>query len=126
LEFWFRGYRWKLLIEATCPVSTGTVYKLESAGIAMSNLLPLRLGELGRAFLLSRSADLSMVAALSTIAIERVLDVFSMMFIVAIAFGVASFMYSAKDEQRKLEKSKSESGDDLEQSSEPTDTNNTG
>jgi len=40
----------------------------------LNNLLPFRLGEVGRAFLLSRKAGLGFWQVLSTIVIERILD----------------------------------------------------
>ena len=43
-------------------------------GYLLNNLLPLRLGELGRAFLLGRKINVSMFHVLSTIIIERVID----------------------------------------------------
>jgi glycosyltransferase 2 family protein len=43
-------------------------------GYLLNNLLPLRLGELGRAFLLGRKINVSMFHVLSTIVIERVID----------------------------------------------------
>jgi glycosyltransferase 2 family protein len=43
-------------------------------GYLLNNLLPLRLGELGRAFLLARKINVSMFHVLSTIVIERVID----------------------------------------------------
>src|SRR5512139_993751 len=43
-------------------------------GYLLNNVLPLRLGELGRAFLLGRKINVSMFHVLSTIVIERVID----------------------------------------------------
>ncbi len=43
-------------------------------GYLLNNLLPLRLGELGRAFLLGHKINVSMFHVLSTIIIERVID----------------------------------------------------
>jgi hypothetical protein len=43
-------------------------------GYLLNNILPLRLGELGRAFLLGRKADLATFHALSSIVIERAYD----------------------------------------------------
>ncbi len=45
-----------------------------NAGYLLNNLLPFRLGELGRAYLISRSGKLGVPQALSTVLIERVLD----------------------------------------------------
>ena len=46
----------------------------EGEGYLLNALLPFRLGELGRAFLLSRKSDLSFSEILPTIVIERVVD----------------------------------------------------
>jgi glycosyltransferase 2 family protein len=46
-----------------------------SEGYLLNNFLPFRLGELGRAFLLSRKSGMAFSEVLSTIVIERVVDV---------------------------------------------------
>src|SRR5215217_1955212 len=43
-------------------------------GYLLNNFLPFRLGEIGRAFLLSRKSDLQFMEILPTIVIERVMD----------------------------------------------------
>ncbi|MEP7133509.1 MAG: lysylphosphatidylglycerol synthase transmembrane domain-containing protein [Chloroflexota bacterium] len=45
-----------------------------SAGYLLNNVLPFRLGELGRAFLLSRKTNMKFLEILPTIVIERVVD----------------------------------------------------
>ncbi|HSQ39248.1 MAG TPA: lysylphosphatidylglycerol synthase transmembrane domain-containing protein, partial [Anaerolineales bacterium] len=45
-----------------------------SAGYLLNNVLPFRLGELGRAFLLSRKTDMKFMEILPTVVIERVVD----------------------------------------------------
>ncbi|MEW6287990.1 MAG: lysylphosphatidylglycerol synthase transmembrane domain-containing protein [Chloroflexota bacterium] len=45
-----------------------------SAGYLLNNVLPFRLGELGRAFLLSRKSDMKFMEILPTVVIERVVD----------------------------------------------------
>jgi hypothetical protein len=47
-----------------------------SEGYLLNNFLPFRLGELGRAFLLSRKSGLAFSEILPTIVIERVVDLF--------------------------------------------------
>jgi len=44
------------------------------AGYLLNNILPFRLGELGRAFLLSRKTDMKFLEILPTVVIERVVD----------------------------------------------------
>src|SRR5215212_9891232 len=43
-------------------------------GYLLNNFLPFRLGEIGRAFLLSRKTDLQFMEIIPTIVIERVMD----------------------------------------------------
>jgi len=50
------------------------VFLTLNEGYLLNNLLPFRLGEVGRAFLLSKKTDLSFLQVLSTILIERALD----------------------------------------------------
>jgi len=52
----------------------GQSYIAMMQGYLLNNLLPLRLGEFGRAFLLGRKINVSMFHVLSTIVIERVID----------------------------------------------------
>ena len=51
------------------------VFLTVNEGYLLNNLLPFRLGELGRAFLLSRKASLDIWQVFSSIVIERTLDV---------------------------------------------------
>src|SRR5512142_526079 len=44
-------------------------------GYLLNNILPVRLGELGRAFLLSRKTDLQFVEIPPTLIIERAMDI---------------------------------------------------
>jgi uncharacterized protein (TIRG00374 family) len=61
-------------------------------GYLLNNFLPFRLGELGRAFLLSRKTELKFVEILPTIIIERVTDLaFSaLIFVSAVPFVVGA------------------------------------
>jgi hypothetical protein len=71
---WFmvRGIVWRTLLQNR-PSYRVTFFCL-SEGYLMNNFLPFRLGEVGRAFLLSRKTDLRFMEILPTIVIERVLD----------------------------------------------------
>jgi uncharacterized protein (TIRG00374 family) len=50
------------------------VFLTVSEGYLLNNLLPFRLGELGRAFLLGRKSDLKFMGVLPSIVVERALD----------------------------------------------------
>ena len=68
-----RGIAWRTILEE--QVSYSRVFWTLNEGFLLNNILPFRLGELGRAFLLSRTSDLRFWQVLSTIVVERIFDV---------------------------------------------------
>lgn len=74
LAFWLRALRWRLLLSSVGPVGVGRAYWVATIGYAVNNVLPLRVGELVRSYLLRRRPGVSATGALATIAVERVLD----------------------------------------------------
>jgi uncharacterized membrane protein YbhN (UPF0104 family) len=54
--------------------SFSAVFWTVGEGYFLNNFLPFRLGEIGRAFLLSRKSDMRFMEILPTIVIERVVD----------------------------------------------------
>jgi len=68
-----RGLVWRTLLRD--KASYKQVFFTLCEGYLLNNFLPLRLGELGRAYLLGRKADLPFMEVLSTIVVERVMDV---------------------------------------------------
>jgi uncharacterized protein (TIRG00374 family) len=67
-----RGLLWRTLLQE--QASFRDTFLTINEGYLLNNFLPFRLGELGRAFLLSRKANLEFWQVLSSIVIERVLD----------------------------------------------------
>jgi uncharacterized protein (TIRG00374 family) len=71
-----RAVRWKYMM---APVKECTIRPLWAAtaiAFMVNNLLPARLGELVRAFVIGRSQNVSRSASFATIVYERVVDVF--------------------------------------------------
>lgn len=70
-----RVYRWSFLVrpldESIHPMK---IHRVCAVGFSAILLLPLRLGELVRPYLLSRRTDLSLSAVLGTTVVERVID----------------------------------------------------
>ncbi len=85
-----RAIVWRTLLRERAPF--GEVLRSLSAGYLLNAFLPFRLGELGRAFLLSRKSDMQFAEILPTIVIERAIDlVFSAaIFLAALPFVVGS------------------------------------
>jgi uncharacterized protein (TIRG00374 family) len=67
-----RAIVWRTLLRERAPY--WEVFHSLNAGYLLNIFLPFRLGELGRAFLLSRKTDMKFVEILPTIVIERSMD----------------------------------------------------
>jgi glycosyltransferase 2 family protein len=74
-----RAVRWQQLFGAETRPPLGPVTSAMLIGLAVNMLLPLRAGEAARIVALRRSAGVSRVESLGTVALERVLDVFCLL-----------------------------------------------
>ncbi|MEO8702105.1 MAG: lysylphosphatidylglycerol synthase transmembrane domain-containing protein [Kofleriaceae bacterium] len=70
---WFRSVRWRFLLRSVIEVPKVRLLAVSCAGFLAILLLPFRLGELVRPYML-RDKQLSMTTATSTIVAERVID----------------------------------------------------
>ncbi len=68
----FRALGWQTLLQR--KVSLGRAILGMNEGYFLNNILPFRLGELGRAFLMGRRTGMGTVATLSTVVVERAYD----------------------------------------------------
>ena len=71
---WLRALRWKLLFKSDDGVETYSLFRYELIGYFGNNVLPLRLGELLRAYILGKEYSLSKSYVFGTIVLERILD----------------------------------------------------
>jgi hypothetical protein len=85
-----RGLVWRTLLQGKAPYAT--VFWTLNEGYVLNNLLPFRLGEVGRAFLLSRKVNLGFWQVVSSIIIERALD---MVIAVSLLFSTLPFVVGA-------------------------------
>jgi uncharacterized protein (TIRG00374 family) len=67
-----RAIVWRTLLRERASLKD--VFFTVGEGYLLNNFLPFRLGEIGRAFLLSRKSDMQFMEILPTIVIERVMD----------------------------------------------------
>ena len=74
-SLYFRAIRWGVLFHPRTDLRVGALMGTMNIGYSVNNLLPLRVGELVRAYLIGEAERVSAVHALSTIVVERVLDV---------------------------------------------------
>ena len=87
-----RGVRWKLLLDPAAPVRYLDAVRLEAAGLALNNVLPLRLGEVFRGTAGAKVFGLPVVTVFATIAVERAVDVITLfgMLLAAAAAGASA------------------------------------
>ena len=88
ISVYFRTYRWKYLLSPVGTFTVSRLYPVVMVGYMANNLLPVRLGELVRAYYLGKQEKVSMSATLGTILVERVYDGLTLLFLVAVAITV--------------------------------------
>ncbi|MBM3286003.1 MAG: flippase-like domain-containing protein [Candidatus Eisenbacteria bacterium] len=91
LAFWIRALRWRFLLHAVGPIPQGTLYSATMIGFLANNILPARLGELVRAHVVGTRAGISRSAALASIVVERIFDLFTLLALFAVGVLVARF-----------------------------------
>lgn len=88
ITYIFRAWRWQVLLAPIVMgkdgVSFRNAFRITVMGFTATNLLPGRLGEILRPYLIARVEPVSTAAALATILIERLLDLAAIMLL----FGV--------------------------------------
>ncbi|MDE0886531.1 MAG: lysylphosphatidylglycerol synthase transmembrane domain-containing protein [Myxococcota bacterium] len=92
LSVYFRALRWRYLVQPVAEVPRSMLYRSTALGFAGNNLLPLRVGELIRAWSLARGAKIPLASVVGTIALERVLDAVT---VLVMALGGLGYLASA-------------------------------
>ena len=81
----FRTIRWRFLLSHLKAIPTSRLLPVVVVGYMANNLLPFRLGEVVRSYYLGQREEVSKSATLATILLERVFDVLTLLFFLAIA-----------------------------------------
>jgi len=79
-----RVYRWQLILRPDYPVSFRNLFSINMVGFMAINVLPARLGEFARPYLLMEREDVPLGAAMASALIERMLDFLTMLLILAL------------------------------------------
>jgi glycosyltransferase 2 family protein len=83
LSYWVRAVRWQYLLAPIGPTRFRTAFRTTVIGFAALSLLPLRAGDVLRPYLLARQEGLHVSSAFATIVIERVLDLMTVLALLA-------------------------------------------
>ncbi len=87
LTYLLRAVRWQFLLHPIGETRFSVVFRATVIGFAASALLPARVGEFLRPYLLARSERLSVTAAFASVVLERLLDL-----VVVMVFFAAFFL----------------------------------
>ena len=71
---WLRAWRWRVLLRPVKDISANRLFPTVVIGYMANNVLPARLGEVVRAYILGEKEKVSKSATLATIIVERMFD----------------------------------------------------
>ncbi len=80
---WIRAVRWRFLLRSIKPVPVNALFPVVVIGYMANDILPLRIGEVVRAFVLGQEQGISKAATLVTIVVERLFDGLTMIAFIA-------------------------------------------
>lgn len=93
ISVWFRSWRWHFLLRGSKRVSPSRLFPIVVIGYMGNDLLPFRLGEVLRAYVLWRKEGIHIGTTLTTALLERLFDGLTLVFFVL--FGLLFVPLSA-------------------------------
>lgn len=88
---YLRALRWRYFLAPVKQVPTGSLFSALMIGYAANTFVPAHLGEFLRAFVIGKKQDISASAAFASIVVERIVDVISLIAIMALVIMVHPF-----------------------------------
>jgi uncharacterized protein (TIRG00374 family) len=82
--YWARAIRWQYLLAPVGPTRFRTVLRTTVIGFAALAILPARVGDVLRPYLLARQEGLATTATFATVVMERVLDLIAVLALLAV------------------------------------------
>jgi len=79
-----RSYRWGVILEPMEKIDQRLLFSITAVGFMAINLLPWRMGEIARPYLISRKSTIKLGSSLATIVIERVFDMLTLMMLLLV------------------------------------------
>jgi uncharacterized protein (TIRG00374 family) len=97
-SLYLRSYRWGVMIDGLVCYDQWTLFKFSAIGFMAIGVLPARLGEFARSYLVKKQSGVRMSATMATVVLERVLDLLTLMiflFIVLVKIPLPPEVFSA-------------------------------
>jgi hypothetical protein len=91
--FPLRALRWRTILDPVAPrVPLGPLWRSTAIGQMVTNVVPLRAGELARPFALTQQVgNVTFPTALASVAVDRVFDAIVVMVLLAVGVALANF-----------------------------------
>lgn len=80
-----RAVRWRLLLSPIKPIPSKRLFPIVVVGYMVNNILPFRIGEVIRSYLLYRKTSVNAASGISSILVERLIDAVTLLLIIGIA-----------------------------------------
>ena len=90
--YWLKALRWKWLLDPTMRLTTGQLFRPVIIGFAANCVLPAHLGEFVRVYVVNRRHGVPSGTVLSTIVLERILDVIAILLLFGLGLLYAPSM----------------------------------
>ena len=91
--FPLRAIRWRIILEPTAVgLPLGALWRSTAIGMMVNNIYPARLGEIARAYALTRETDrVNLTSAVASLAVDRVFDALTLMLLLVSAMLAPEF-----------------------------------
>jgi uncharacterized protein (TIRG00374 family) len=91
--FPIRAIRWRIILDPVAPkLPFGALWRSIAIGMMVNNVYPARLGEVARAYALTRETNrVSLTGAVASLAVDRVFDALTLMLLLVSAMLVPEF-----------------------------------
>jgi len=76
-----RSYRWGVILEPLEKIDQWPLFSITAVGFMAITLLPVRMGELARPYLISQKSTIKMGSSLATIVVERIFDLLTLIMV---------------------------------------------
>ena len=88
---WLRSVRWQFLMNPIRNIPVGNLFSALLIGYAANTILPAHLGEFLRAYVVGKKRNIPISSALATIVVERIIDILSIVLILAVTLVIYPF-----------------------------------
>lgn len=103
VSYYFRAVRWKYLLLPIKPTAMRNLFPATIIGYMANNILPARLGEFVRAYVLGQKEKIETSAVFATLVVDRLFDGFTVLLILLITFFNVKLPAGMEDVQHGLE-----------------------